>query len=159
MKRAIISDIHGNLDALQAVMADIQSQRVDEVYCLGDIVGYGPNPRECLEIVMQLNCCILGNHDLGALFDPEGFSSNAEKAIFWTRQAIGRTHRSGAALPIVALRAKASSPMGFSCVSCHVPCVRTHTCLCTGQQANPLHEYVFPEDIYQQTEAWIRSLA
>ena len=85
MKRAIISDIHGNIEALRAVLDDIATQQVDAIYCLGDIIGYGPNPRECIDEVMRVDMCILGNHDQGALFDPEGFSSGAEKAIFWTR--------------------------------------------------------------------------
>ena len=82
MKRAILSDIHANLEALDAVLADANSQGVEAIYCLGDIVGYGPNPRECVDRVMQFRLCILGNHDQGALFDPEGFSSGAERAIF-----------------------------------------------------------------------------
>ena len=86
MKRAIVSDIHGNLEALEAVLADIDSQGVDEVVCLGDVIGYGPNPCECIDRVMNFSVCILGNHDQGTLFDPEGFSSGAERAIFWTRQ-------------------------------------------------------------------------
>ena len=80
--RAIISDIHGNLEALERVLEDIRSQDIDEIYCLGDIVGYGPNPRECIDLCKDFGLCLLGNHDNGALFDPEGFSSGAEKAIF-----------------------------------------------------------------------------
>lgn len=138
MKRAIVSDIHGNIDALQAVLADIQSQECDSIYCLGDIVGYGPNPRECVDEVMKFQIAILGNHDQGALYDPEGFSSGAERAIFWTRQQLEmdcgqpdqtqkrwnflselpRTHREG--------------PFTF-----------VH-----GSVRNPLNEYVFPEDVY-----------
>ena len=53
MKRALISDIHGNLEALLAVLADIRNQSVDDIYCLGDIIGYGPNPCECLDQVMK----------------------------------------------------------------------------------------------------------
>ena len=67
MKRAIISDIHGNLTALNAVMEDIAAQGVTEIFCLGDVVGYGPNPRECLDEVMKFDLCILGNHDQAAL--------------------------------------------------------------------------------------------
>ncbi|MEX2120578.1 MAG: metallophosphoesterase family protein [Pirellulales bacterium] len=48
VKRAIISDIHGNLAALEAVLADIREQRIDHVGCLGDIIAYGPHPRECI---------------------------------------------------------------------------------------------------------------
>ena len=88
MKRALISDIHSNLEALEAVLADIRSQGINEIYCLGDIIGYGPNPRECIDLVMQCDMCLLGNHDQGALFDPEGFNTGAERAIFWTRDQL-----------------------------------------------------------------------
>ena len=83
--KAIISDIHSNLEALTAVLADIATQNVTEIYCLGDIVGYGPNPRECVDLSMQCRVVLLGNHDQGAMFDPEGFNPQAERAIFWTR--------------------------------------------------------------------------
>ncbi|MBX3439510.1 MAG: metallophosphoesterase, partial [Planctomycetaceae bacterium] len=87
--RALISDIHGNFEALQAVFEDIDRQGIKEVFCLGDIVGYGPNPRECVDTVME-RCAvtILGNHDQAALFDPEGFNAGAERAIFWTRNML-----------------------------------------------------------------------
>ena len=86
--KAIISDIHSNLEALQAVLADIQSRNITEIYCLGDIIGYGPNPRECIDLAMQCQLVILGNHDQGAMFDPDGFNPPAERAIFWTRQQL-----------------------------------------------------------------------
>src|SRR4051812_20935332 len=98
MRRAILSDIHGNLEALEAVLADVATQQVDEIYCLGDIVGYGPNPRECIDRVMSFNVVVLGNHDQGALFDPEGFSSGAERAIFWTREQLESGDSSEAAI-------------------------------------------------------------
>ena len=86
VKRAIISDVHGNLEALQAVLEDIDRERVDTVICLGDVVGYGPNPCECVRLVRERSSLvILGNHDQGALFDPDGFNSGAERAIRWTR--------------------------------------------------------------------------
>src|SRR5271167_5270085 len=70
VRRALISDIHGNLEALEVVLSDIKSQGMTEILCLGDIIGYGPNPRECIDLVMD-NCqvTILGNHDQGAMFD------------------------------------------------------------------------------------------
>ena len=95
MKRAIISDIHGNLEGLEAVLADIESQGFSEIYCLGDIVGYGPNPRECIDRVTGCDICLLGNHDQGALFDPEGFNAGAERAIFWTRSMLESGDRPG----------------------------------------------------------------
>src|SRR5262245_37214306 len=89
--RAIISDIHSNLEALQAVLADIEKHDVSEIYCLDDVVGYGPNPRECVDLVMKCKMVLLGNHDQGAMFDPEGFNPPAERAIFWTREQLERS--------------------------------------------------------------------
>jgi len=89
--KAIISDIHSNLEALQAVLADIKTQGITEVYCLGDVVGYGPNPRECIDLVMDAKLVLLGNHDQGAMFDPDGFNQPAERAIFWTRNQLEAT--------------------------------------------------------------------
>ena len=79
--KALISDIHSNLEALNAVLADIGKHNVSETYCLGDIVGYGPNPRECIDLVMKCKVVLLGNHDQGAMFDPDGFNPPAERAI------------------------------------------------------------------------------
>ena len=87
-RTAIISDIHGNLTALEAVLEDINGQNVDRIVCLGDVIGYGPAPCECLDRAMEFAFCILGNHDSSALFDPEGFNIAAEQAIFWTRAQI-----------------------------------------------------------------------
>ena len=89
MRRALISDIHGNLAALKAVIADIAEQDVEETICLGDIIGYGPNPCECLdEVIAKCQLTILGNHDQAALFDPDGFNPMALQAIYWTRDQL-----------------------------------------------------------------------
>lgn len=89
MKRAVISDIHGNLEALQAVLKDIDDQKLSEIVCLGDIIGYGPNPCECLDLVIKrCSKTILGNHDQAALFDPDGFNPVALQAIYWTRDRL-----------------------------------------------------------------------
>ena len=82
MRYLVISDIHGNLEALTAVLEDIDRQQVDSIYCLGDVVGYGPNPCECVKLVRdRCSVVLLGNHDQGALFDPDGFNVGAERAI------------------------------------------------------------------------------
>ena len=64
MKRALISDIHSNLEGLNAVLEDIRQQEINEIYCLGDIIGYGPNPRECIDLVIDCDACLLGNHGM-----------------------------------------------------------------------------------------------
>ena len=64
MKIAVISDIHGNLSALQAVLAHIQEQNIEHIHCLGDVVGYGPYPRECLNLITKhTDSLIMGNHE------------------------------------------------------------------------------------------------
>ena len=137
---AIISDIHGNLEALRAVLDDISRQPISDIYCLGDIVGYGPNPRECLDLTMQCKMVLLGNHDHGAIFDPEGFNASAERAIFWTRDQLEASSES----PEARKRRwdfLADRP-------------RTHLegdlLFVHGSPRNPLNEYIFPEDVYNQ---------
>ena len=89
MKRDLISDIHANIEALRAVLADIRAQEITEIYCLGDIVGYGPNPCECVDEVMnRCRVVIRGNHDHAALLDPAGFNPVALRAIYWTREQL-----------------------------------------------------------------------
>ncbi len=87
MRYGIISDIHGNLEALGAVLEEIQKHKIDQLICLGDIVGYGANPNECIELVRQ-NCQVVlaGNHDYAALkkVDTSNFNNYAQDAIGWT---------------------------------------------------------------------------
>lgn len=86
---AVISDIHGNLNALRAVLADCRERHVDRIVCLGDIVGYGPRPRQCLRLVRK-SCGIVvrGNHDLAASLSPYGFGKIARGAILWTKRQL-----------------------------------------------------------------------
>lgn len=86
---ALISDIHANLEALTVVMEDIQKRGVDTVYCLGDVIGYGPNPRECIEVVRKYSTFTLcGNHEEAVLFNAEDFNPKARRAIDWTREQL-----------------------------------------------------------------------
>ena len=88
MRVAVISDIHGNLAALEAVLAAIDAEPPDELWCLGDLVGYGPKPNECTTIVRErADVCLCGNHDLGVLgtISLDEFSGDAGTAALWTR--------------------------------------------------------------------------
>jgi len=86
---AIISDIHSNLEALQAVLADIDARGIKRIVCLGDVVGYGPNPKECMDLVIErAEFSICGNHDYAVFYEPFNFNIGAERACFWTRQAL-----------------------------------------------------------------------
>jgi predicted phosphodiesterase len=85
MLLGLISDIHGNLTALQAVIADMESKGAEAVLCLGDVVGYGPYPGECLDLVKRCGVVLMGNHEEALLFGAENFNPRAKKAIDWTR--------------------------------------------------------------------------
>lgn len=88
MRCAILGDIHGNLQALEAVLADARGYGCEEFHCLGDVVGYNANPSECIEIVRSLpGACVLGNHDAAAASGSplDGFSANAAASLHWTR--------------------------------------------------------------------------
>ena len=139
MKRAIISDIHGNLEALSAVLEFIKSLSVDQIICLGDIIGYGPNPVQCLDMVIA-NCqiVILGNHDQAAIFDPEGFNPVAMRAIFWTREQLEKE-----------VGAKADQRWDFlgELPRCHDEGQFLYV---HGSPRDPTNEYVFPEHIYEK---------
>lgn len=134
--KAIISDIHGNVEALDAVLTHIEAQGISEIYCLGDVVGYGPNPCECVDLAMPCTMCILGDHDQAALFDPEAFSPAAERAILWSR---GR------------LEDDCSTEKRWDFFG-DMP--RNHAesdyLFVHGSPRNPINEAVFPEDIYNR---------
>jgi predicted phosphodiesterase len=140
VKRALISDIHSNREALNAVLEDIRSQGVSEIYCLGDVIGYGPNPRECVDNALRFRVCIMGNHDQAALFDPDGFNPVALQAIYWTRDQLD----SGPGGPNAANRRwdfLGELPRSH---------VEPGMLFVHGSPREPTNEYVFPEDVYNQ---------
>jgi diadenosine tetraphosphatase ApaH/serine/threonine PP2A family protein phosphatase len=133
--RAILSDVHGNLEALQAVLADAAEQGASELYCLGDVVGYGPDPRACLELVRQ-RCApvLLGNHDEAALSAPEGFNPAAERAIRWTTRQLEEGPEADGRRAFLA-----GLPLSHQ---------DGDVLLVHGSARDPVHEYVFPADVY-----------
>jgi diadenosine tetraphosphatase ApaH/serine/threonine PP2A family protein phosphatase len=97
MRLALLSDIHANLPALEAVLADIASSEIEETWCLGDVVGYGAEPDECATLVRErCSVCLVGNHDLAALnaLDISTFSPAAAAAVAWTRERMTDPTRS-----------------------------------------------------------------
>ncbi len=88
MRTAVIADVHANLEALQAVLERVPALNVDEIVCVGDIVGYNANPNECVDIMREKKiACVLGNHDAVAagIEEPVHFNPLAREAILWTR--------------------------------------------------------------------------
>ncbi|PWH13564.1 MAG: metallophosphoesterase [Anaerolineae bacterium] len=90
MRILVISDIHANLSALEAVLDD--AGQVDETWCLGDVIGYGPDPNEVVERIRQINnlTCMLGNHDVAVLgqMDYAVFNTDARRSLLWQKQAL-----------------------------------------------------------------------
>ena len=96
MRYAIISDIHANLEAFLEVLGEIDRSGADGIICLGDIVGYGANPNECVEIIKERQILSLtGNHDKAAcgLTEPVDFNTAARRALLWTRAELSRANR------------------------------------------------------------------
>jgi predicted phosphodiesterase len=92
MRIALLSDVHGNLPAFEAVLAEVDSTGVEEIWCLGDLVGYGAEPEACIELARsRCDLCLAGNHDLVVTgeIDIADFSSSAAAAAQWTQEHIG----------------------------------------------------------------------
>jgi predicted phosphodiesterase len=93
---AVVSDVHSNLAALEAVLSAIDAAPPDEIWCLGDVVGYGPRPNECCEIVeSRAEICLGGNHDLAVrgTIDLDEFRGDAAVAARWTREVLSASAR------------------------------------------------------------------
>jgi diadenosine tetraphosphatase ApaH/serine/threonine PP2A family protein phosphatase len=139
MRQALLSDIHGNLEALQAVLADVAKQKVNEILCLGDVVGYGPNPIECLELVMKKSkLTILGNHDQAAVVDPSGFNPIAFQAIQWTRKELNRGPSRAVNIRWDYINELPKSYQADKFLFVH------------GSPCDPTNEYVFHESVYDR---------
>ena len=87
---AIISDVHANAPALKAVLRDIRDQGIKRIRCLGDVIGYGPNPRSCIDAAMNFRTCLRGNHEQALLVEMEAnvFNDKAKGSLEWTRRQL-----------------------------------------------------------------------
>ena len=88
---ALISDVHGNLPAFQAALRAIEEEGVDGIWCLGDLVGYGAQPNECVALAAEaVDLCLMGNHDLVVIdrLEISDFSANAAAAAEWTKEVL-----------------------------------------------------------------------
>lgn len=148
MVTAVISDIHGNSEALKRVLDDIDRRSVDRIICLGDIIGYGPDPLECVDLV-RARCAwsLMGNHDFGVLYEPTNFNQLAESAAYWTREAFD-------AEPDDALRAARYEFLGRLRVRIveTLPGMAFPVLAVHGSPRRPINEYVFPDDATSAAE-------
>jgi diadenosine tetraphosphatase ApaH/serine/threonine PP2A family protein phosphatase len=91
LRVAVLSDIHSNLQALESVLAAVDEAGVDQIWCLGDLVGYGADPDACTALIRERSeVCLVGNHDLAVLdaLDVSAFSETAKAAVTWTREQV-----------------------------------------------------------------------
>ncbi|MBM4109639.1 MAG: metallophosphoesterase family protein [Phycisphaerae bacterium] len=148
MPTAVISDIHANLEALQSVVADIDRRGIERVVCLGDVVGYGPDPLACVDLVRE-RCAwsLMGNHDFAVLYEPTNFNIHAESAAFWTREQFdlepGDAARARRYEYLCKLRVRVveKQPDGA------FPVLFVH-----GSPRRPINEYVFSHDAIEQPD-------
>ncbi|MBL8759246.1 MAG: metallophosphoesterase family protein [Phycisphaerae bacterium] len=140
---AIISDIHGNVEALTAVLADIDARGLQRVICLGDIIGYGPDPLACIDLVRtRCQWSLMGNHDFGVLYEPTNFNPGAESAAFWTRNRLDSepddAHRRERYEFLGRLRVRIVEAG---------PDARVQVLFVHGSPRRPINEYIFPDDV------------
>lgn len=142
MPTAVISDTHGNAEALRTVLADIKARGCDRIICLGDIIGYGPEPLACVDIIRQhCDWSLMGNHDFAVLYEPTNFNQGAEQAAFWTRQQFDQEPDTDLRrqryefLGELRVRVVETTPGG------NHPLLAVH-----GSPRRPINEYIFPDD-------------
>jgi len=143
---AVISDIHSNLEALTAVLADIENRGIKTIYCLGDVVGYGANPNECLDLIIEkTEFGIIGNHDYAVLYEPTNFNMGAEQACYWTRASIEQESDKEKASKywdyLGSLKMRKTFETKLDGVNAHITLVH-------ASPRKPINEYVFPDDVY-----------
>jgi predicted phosphodiesterase len=147
---AILSDIHSNIEALSVVLADIEKRGIKTIYCLGDVVGYGPNPKECLDLIIEkTEWCVLGNHDYGVFYEPTNFNYGAEQASFWTREVLEteqnrlKSDKRWGFLGNLPMRQSLELEIEIEIFTNKVTMDFVH-----ASPRRPVNEYIFPDDVY-----------
>ena len=136
VKTAVISDIHANLEALKVVLDHIDAQSVDQIVCLGDILGYGPSPVECVDLIAErCEWSLMGNHDFGVVYEPTNFNLAAEQAAYWSREQFETEPDSNKASRHWEFLSRLRVRVAFDDFLC------VH-----GTPRRPINEYLFPED-------------
>jgi predicted phosphodiesterase len=141
---AIISDIHANTEALLAVLGDIKQRGIETIVCLGDIVGYGPDPGLAVDLVMgRCSVAIMGNHDYATIHEPTHFNIGAERAIYWTRRALKHHDDS----EVVQRRLEFLGRLEMRHIMDGLEHGVREIMLAHGTPRRPVNEYIFPDDV------------
>ena len=143
---AILSDIHSNIEALTAVLEDIDKRGIKKIYCLGDVIGYGPNPRECLDLIIErVDWSVLGNHDYAVFYEPTNFNYAAEQASFWTRRIL--ESEEDRELCDKWWRFLGELPMK-KMIKAKLGTVAATLEFAHASPRRPINEYIFPDDVF-----------
>ncbi|MFP4026423.1 MAG: metallophosphoesterase family protein [Candidatus Brocadiia bacterium] len=139
--RAILSDIHANACALEAVLEDINQHDVSEIICLGDVIGYGPEPKRCIDLAMDFNIALQGNHEQALLVQMEGatFNVKAKSSIDWTRQQ----------LDMLSEDREENRPRWDFLGGLREYYEQDEMCFVHGSPRDYIAEYIYPRDIYR----------
>jgi diadenosine tetraphosphatase ApaH/serine/threonine PP2A family protein phosphatase len=142
--KALLSDIHANLEALYAVIDDMAEFNVEAIYCLGDTVGYGPNPCECLDVMMHCPVVLRGNHEEAARGGTEDFKAEVGVASRWTKQQLERHE------------ADDDDPQARRSFLDRLPLTHEEDgfLFVHGSPRDPLREYVHPDSIDDPGKMW-----
>lgn len=137
MKIAFIGDIHSNLEALQSVLKEIEKMKISKIFCVGDIVGYGANPSECIKIIKELKIpCVKGNHDYAVVTkDTSWFNPYAATAIRWQSERLNENE-------INFLKNLPEKIM--------TTIENLKICIVHGSPKNPIWEYIYEEDVSEE---------
>lgn len=139
---AVISDIHGNAEALRSVLADIDARGVTRIVCLGDIIGYGPEPRESVDLVAErCEWSLLGNHDFAVLYEPTNFNPGAAAAAYWTRAQFDAEEDAQRRRTRYEFLGKLKVRVVETPPGNAFPIMAVH-----GSPRKPISEYIFPDD-------------
>jgi len=127
-------------------LGDIEKRGIKTIYCLGDVIGYGPNPCECLDLIIEkTKWCVLGNHDYAVFYEPTNFNYGAEQASFWTREVLendsqhGRRNKRWSFLGGLPMRRTLKTKLGAN---------TTVVDFVHASPRKPINEYIFPDDVY-----------
>ncbi len=130
-KLAIISDIHANIESLTAVLEDIENVGADNIICLGDVVGYGPNPIECLQTIEKYDVTLMGNHEYALIEGGSRFNARAKNAIMWTQKFLQSSEEGRKLFDIATSLPEKKEEEG---------CLFVH-----GSPCDPTNEYILPK--------------
>ena len=139
--QAIVSDIHANIEAFAVVLEDIRQQGIDEVVCLGDIIGYGPDPKEAVDMSFGFDAILRGNHEhaLCDEFEAQNFNPKARRAVDWTRDQLSMLSDD-----------REGNAKRWDLIGDLQLCFESGDVMYAhGSPRDPVSEYVYPRDIYR----------